>query len=349
MGVYWYTRMTLALPKIDLSGAITTIDSHTGGNPTRVVVSGVDPIAGTTVLAKRETLRLQNDSLRRVLVHEPRGGGLMCAVLVLEPCDPLADASIIFLEQDEYPPMSGHSTIGVAMTLVETGMVARTEGRTRVVLDTPAGLVTAWVDTHGETTGPVTLEMPPSFVAAEHVPIDGHEGVTVDIAYGGDYYACVDAASLGLKLRRDNTDAIKLAAAGIRQSLATRRFPHPTRPYINRVYYVLFWENVTGETRHTRNVVICPPSVVDRSPCGTGTASLLALMHHRGSISVGEHLINEGILGTAFDGCIDRLDTIEGIPTVIPRVTGTAYITGFHQFLVDRRDSLPTGFVLDNQ
>jgi proline racemase len=341
--------MTLAIPKIDLSGAITTVDSHTEGNPTRVVVAGVAQIAGSTLLEKRETLQRDNDGLRRLLVHEPRGGGLMCAVVVLEPCDPRADASIIYLEQDEYPPMSGHSTIGVAMTLVKTGMVARSEGRTRVVLETPAGLVTAWVETQGETTGPVTLEMPPSFVAAEHVPIDGYPGVTADIAYGGDYYACVDAASVGLKLTRDNTEAIKRAAAGIRGSLATQRFPHPTRPYINRVYYVLFWEYVAGEKLHIRNVVICPPSVVDRSPCGTGTASLLALLHHRGSIAVGEHLTNEGILGTAFEGCIDRLDTLAGIPAVMPRVKGSAYITGFHQFLLDRRDPLPIGFVLDNQ
>jgi proline racemase len=284
-----------------------------------------------------------------MLVHEPRGGGLMCAVLVLEPCDPEADVSVIFLEQDEYPPMSGHSVIGVAMTLVETGMIPRSGSRTRIVIDTPAGLVTAWVETPGGGTGAVTIELPTSFVAAEHVPVGLGESVTADIAYGGDYYACVDAGSVGLSLTRDNTDAMRSTAAAIRRSLSELRFPHPTRPYIDRVYYVLFWERVEGDRPRTRNVVICPPGVVDRSPCGTGTASLLALMHHRGSIGVGETLVNEGILGTAFLGCIDRLETIAGKAAVVPRVTGTAYITGFQQFVLDRRDPFPAGFVLDNQ
>jgi proline racemase len=327
---------------------ITTVDSHTEGNPTRVVVAGVEPIPGSTVLEKREYLRLHRDHLRELLVHEPRGGGLMCAVLLLESCDPMADFSVIFLEQQEYTPMSGHSVMGVATTLIETGMVKPTGARTQIVIDTPAGLVTSWVDTSGGTAGAVTLQLPPSFVAAERVPLaDGT--VFADIAYGGDYYACVEVADRGLRLTRDNAEPILQAAAPIARSLSELRFPHPTRTYIDRVYYVLFWERVDDASHKIRNVVVCPPGIIDRSPCGTGTGSLLALLHRRSAIMVGEVLHNEGILGTEFTGVIDRVQTLDGADAVIPYVTGSAYLTGFNQFVVDDRDPFPSGFVLDSQ
>jgi proline racemase len=327
---------------------IRTIDSHTDGNPTRVVVEGVEPIPGATLLEKREHLRRHRDELRRFLVHEPRGGGLLCALLVLDAIDPAADVSVLLLEQDEYPPMCGHCMIGLATTLVDTGRIPRAVPDTTITVETPAGLVRTVLHSIDGRTDSVTLVNVPAYVARQGLKVALPEGqvASVDIAYGGEYYACVQASEVGVEIRPEHGAHIIRVAAGVRKAMATLRVPHPTRPVIDRVYNVLFYEDMGGDPRQTQNVVVCPPGAIDRSPCGTGTSALLARLHAQGELAAGGILRNAGILGTAFVGRIKE-ETREGdLPAVVTEVTGRAYITGFHEFVLDSQDPFPAGYVI---
>ena len=327
---------------------IHTVDSHTDGNPTRVILSGFGRVPGATILEQRSFLQHERDDLRKLLLREPRGGALMCAVLVLPPCDPKADVGVVFLEPDEYPPMCGHCAIGTATTLVALGLVPRTEPETRVALDAPAGLVVARVQTHGARIGSTTITNVPSFLAEEGVKVALPNGgeVTIDISYGGEYYACVRAEDLNVVIAPERAHELVTAASGIRVALAGRKVPHPTRPDIERVYNVLIYQPDPKDQFVYRNVVVCPPGAIDRSPCGTGTSALMALLEAKGLLVLGQTLRNHGILGTAFDGRLIEEVPLGSTRAFVPEVTGRAYLTGIHDFVLDPDDPFPTGYLL---
>lgn len=331
---------------IHLSRMVTTVDSHTEGNPTRVITGGVPIPPGATLLEKRAWLQHRGDGLRRMLNFEPRGNGMMCSVLLLPPERPDADFAVVIMEQDEYVPMCGHCIIGAATTVVATGMVDYFEPTTTVRFDTPAGRVTCQVETKGGAVGPVSFDNVESFVLKEHLPldVDGLGCLPIDIAYGGDFYTFVDADAIGLALSPDNEsrliDAWRRVAAAVAGQVAV---VHPERPDINVCYQVLFTSRATtaGDLKQT---VLCPPGSIDRSPCGTGTSARVALMHTRGELPLGQDRRFEGVLGTCFTGAAVRAVRRNGILYVTPRVTGRAFITGFHQFVLDPEDPLPNGF-----
>jgi proline racemase len=336
---------------IRFARTVSTVDSHTEGNPTRVIVGGVPVPPGQTLLEKRAWLRRHGDGIRRMLNFEPRGGGMMCSVLLLPPDRADSDFSVVIMEQDEYVPMCGHCIIGTATTVVATGMVAVNEPVTRVRFDTPAGTVVCDVAVeHGEI-GAVAFENVESFLWRENVPLDVENlgRLAVDIAYGGDFYAIINADRLGLALRPDNEVALIAAwrriAAAIAEQVAV---VHPDRPDIDACYQVLFTSrhSTRGDVMQT---ILCPPGSLDRSPCGTGTCARLALMFSRGEITINERRRFEGILGTCFTGEIIRTDIRAGYTYVTPRVSGRAYITGFHQFVIDPEDPLPEGFRIGSE
>jgi len=325
---------------------IQTVDSHTEGNSTRVITGGYPSPPGGTLLDKRAWLWRHDDGLRRMLNFEPRGHGMMCSVLLLPPIDPAADFAAIIMEQDEYVPMCGHCMIGTATTVVATGMVAATEPVTTVRIETPAGLVTCEVEVASGRVGPVSFVNVESFLLHRDagVAIEGLGEFVVDVAYGGDFYAIVDADPLGLALAPDNDAALIGAARRIIPAVnAQLRIAHPGRPDITRCYQTLFTsaETTTGDRKQT---IVCPPGSLDRSPCGTGTSARVAALLARGEIGLDQPLRFEGVLGTCFSASAVAAEERGGILYVRPKVTGRAFLTGFHQFVLDEDDPLPEGF-----
>ena len=334
--------------KSGLRRIVRTVDSHTEGNPTRVIVEGAPAPPGDSLLARQQWLAGHDDALRKLLCFEPRGGGLMCAVLLMPSVDADSDFSVIIMEQDAYVPMSGHCIIGAATTVVETGLVPMQSPVTVVRFDTLAGQVTCYVDCDGDAARSVTFDNVDSFLHQGGAPIEveGFGRLAVDIAYGGDYYAIVDADKLNLELRPDREAEMIAASVAIREAVAEQlHVAHPEEPRINQCYQVQFVSGRTG-TGDYKQTILSPPGAVDRSPCGTGTSARLACLYSRGEIGLGQPKRFEGVLGTCFTGQVTRAETRNGITYVTPRVTGSAFITGHHQFVLYEGDPFPTGFRL---
>lgn len=326
--------------------SIRTVDSHTEGNPTRVIVDGVAVPPGDNLLQRRDWLKANDDGIRRLVNFEPRGSGLMCSVLLLPPDSPEADFSAIIMEQDEYVPMCGHCIIGAATTVVAEGMVSVTEPVTTVRFDTPAGLVACEVRVESGNIGSVSFENVESFLLVEQAPIDveGFGRIEIDVAYGGDLYAFVDGDALGLDLGIHNDGTLIDAWLKIRAAVGEQvETIHPDDPTINRCYQVLFTSGrkTVGDYRHT---VLVPPGTLDRSPCGTGTSARVAMLYQRGEVGLNEPKRFEGPLGTCFLGEAVNSEVRDGIRFTRPRITGRAYITGYHQFVLDPADPLPEGY-----
>lgn len=331
-----------------LRRTVRTVDSHTEGNPTRVIMEGVPVPPGDTLLDKQQWMAEHDDALRRILCFEPRGGGLMCSVLLMPPLDPGSDFSVIIMEQDAYVPMSGHCIIGTATTVVETGLVPVQSPVTVVRFDAMAGQVTCHVEWDGTRARSVTLDNVDSFLHLSGAPIEveGFGRIEADIAYGGEYYAIVDADSLDLELRPDNDAELISAYVRIRKAVAEQLdIVHPEAPHINQCYQVQFTsrETRTGDYKQT---IIAPPGAIDRSPCGTGTSARLACLYTRGQIGLNESRHFEGVLGTFFAGQVTHAEARNGITYVTPRVTGSAFITGYHQYVLYEGDPFPMGFRL---
>jgi proline racemase len=325
---------------------IQTIDSHTEGNSTRVITGGYPIPPGRTLLEKRRWLWQHDDGLRRMLNFEPRGHGMMCSVLLMPPLADDADFSVIIMEQDEYVPMCGHCIIGTAMTLVASGMVPAIEPVTTVRIETPAGLVTCEVEVAGGRVGAVSFTNVESFLLHRdaRIVVEGLGQLNVDVAYGGDFYVLVDADPLGLRLTPDNDAEMIATAKKIIPALnAQLRIAHPERADINRCYQTLFISarTTTGDLKQT---IVCPPGSLDRSPCGTGTSARVAALHARGEIGLGREVRFEGVLGTCFAGTAVSAEERGSILFVRPKVTGRAFLTGFHQFVLEPDDPLPDGF-----
>ena len=325
---------------------IQTIDSHTEGNSTRVITGGYPIPPGRTLLEKRKWLWQHDDGLRRMLNFEPRGHGMMCSVLLMPPLTEDADFSVIIMEQDEYVPMCGHCIIGTATTLVASGMVPAIEPVTTVRIETPAGLVACEVEVANGRVGAVGFTNVESFLLHRDagIVVEGLGELMVDVAYGGDFYVIVDADSLQLRLTPDNDAELIAAAKRIIPAVnAQLHIAHPERADINRCYQTLFTskQTTTGDVKQT---IVCPPGSLDRSPCGTGTSARVAALYSTGEIGLGEPVRFEGVLGPCFSGTAVSAEERGGILYVRPKVTGRAWITGFHQFVLEPDDPLPDGF-----
>lgn len=281
-----------------------------------------------------------------MLNFEPRGSGLMCSVLLLPAETDEADFAVVIMEQDEYVPMCGHCIIGTATTVVAEGMVERVEPMTIVRFDTPAGLVTCEVEVSDGRVGAVSFNNVESFVLLNRVPLSVPEigDLTVDVAYGGDFYTFVDADEIGLALGPDNDAGLIAAWTKIRAAVGEQlNVVHPEDPGINSCYQVLFTsaKTTTGDYRQT---ILCPPGSLDRSPCGTGTSARTAMLFTRGEVTMNDPKRFEGPLGTCMIGQAIASEERGGITYVTPRVTGRAYITGRHEFMLDPDDPLPNGY-----
>lgn len=328
---------------------LSALDYHTEGEPMRIVTSGVPPVAGATMLERTRRWAETHDDLRRLILFEPRGHAAMCAALLVPPCDPAADTGVIFLEPLGVVHMCGHGAMAVATMLVETGVVPPKPPETPVVLDTAAGRVTARVHVEGEQVVAVTLRNVPSYAALldATVTIPGLGRVTFDLAYGGHFYALVEAAQVGLRLEPEEAARIVEVGERVRRTVEEAvPLCHPEGEQARGLLYVQFWGPPRHPRAHLRNAVVVAPAGLDRSPCGTGTAARLATLWARRQLGVGETFVHESLLGTLFEARIAGTTPVGPYEGVVPEITGRAYLTGFHQLVLRPDDPFPAGFLL---
>ncbi|WP_126428354.1 proline racemase family protein [Brevibacillus marinus] len=330
------------------SNVFTTVDTHTGGNPTRTVLSGLPRLSGASMAEKMLQMKREYDWIRKLLMFEPRGHDVMSGALLVEPCHPQADIGVIYIETGGYLPMCGHDTIGFCTALVETGIVQAAEPVTRLKLDTPAGLVEVSIEVEGGKAKSVSFRNIPAFLYKQvEVEVAGIGHVSCDLAYGGNFYAITDARKLGLELVPDNAARIIETAVRIRQAINRQvEVVHPEAPFIKGLTHVEFYTDPVHPAAHVRNTVVVPPGGIDRSPCGTGTSAKLATMFAKGEIGMGEAFVHESILGSLFRGKVVQQTTVGGLPAVVTEIAGSAWVTGMHTFFCHPDDELGEGFLL---
>ncbi|MDR1152604.1 MAG: proline racemase family protein [Bifidobacteriaceae bacterium] len=326
---------------------ISAIDSHTEGMPTRVVVGGIGTIPGETMNAKRLHVMEHMDGVRQFLVNEPRGHGAMSGAILQTPTRPDCDWGVVFIEVSGCLPMCGHGTIGVATVLVEAGMVAVVEPVTRIRLDTPAGVVVADVTVADGHADAVTIENVPSFATALDAIVDvpGYGEVPYSMAFGGNFYALVHLDDVGLPFTRARQG--DLLRAGLAIMEAINRAARPHHPHLRGVDVCHHVEFIApgSDARHSRHAMAIWPGWFDRSPCGTGTSARMAELWARGDLGLNEDFVNESFIGSRFVGRLIARTDVDGVPAVIPTVTGRAWVTGTATYMLDPTDPFPTGFV----
>ena len=331
--------------------AIQVIGAHAEGEVGRVIVGGVLPPPGDTVKAQRDWLQSEGDSLRRLLIREPRGGVFTHYNLIVPPKDPAADAGFIVMEPMDYPPMSGSNSICVATVLLETGMIAMSEPETNLTLETPGGLVTIRCACENGRVARVTTTNVPCFVEALEVAVtvEGLGTVTCDLCYGGAYFALVDAGSVGLQIVPERAREIVELGERIKAALRAERHPiHPLLGDIGGLTFVTFTEPIEERDgiKQGRNATVISPGKIDRSPCGTASSARLAAHHARGELALGEPLVSRSILDTAFHMKVEEGTTVGKRPAILPSISGRAWITGQHTYTLDPEDPFPEGYSL---
>ncbi|WP_018923051.1 proline racemase family protein [Salsuginibacillus kocurii] len=336
-----------------------TIDTHTGGNPTRTVVSGLPTLNGETVADKMLDMKENHDWIRKFLMYEPRGHEVMSGALLVDPCHPDADIGVIFIETGGYLPMCGHDTIGVCTALVEAGMIKCTTPVTALTLETPAGIVKVEIEIENEKATKVTFQNIPSFklktVEVETSVLQNssielspqHSSITCDIAYGGNFYGIIDAKSLGLRITPDNASEIIETAVTIRNHInEIAEIVHPEHPFIKGLTHIEFSTDPTHPHASVKNAVVVPPGGIDRSPCGTGTSAKLATLYANDSWSLNVPFLHESIVGSLFEASIIEETSVGKLNGIITTISGQAHIMGMHTFVSSAEDELNEGFLL---
>lgn len=327
---------------------IITIDSHTQGEPTRLLISGAEDIKGPTMAAKREDFQTRYDDLRCLLTREPRGHRDMFAAVVTEPVNVEARFGLIYMDARRYPYLCGHATIGAVTTLIETGALDAAEGESVIMVDTPSGPLKTYAHIKNGRVLSVDIDMVPSFVLQSDIPLEvpGFGNLNIDLVYVGGFFAMVSAVSVELELVPANSrNLISLGMSIIEAANNTLLISHPERPEVSTVDVCEFYQEVAEKKKDT-SVVIYGEAHMDRSPCGTGTTAKMTLMHHRNKLSLGEVYTNGSPLGTVFEGRIVKETVIGGYKGIIGRIKGSAAVTGYHQFVVDSTDPFKEGFLL---
>ncbi|MCW3783150.1 4-hydroxyproline epimerase [Defluviimonas salinarum] len=324
------------------------IDGHTCGNPVRLVAGGAPQLQGATMLERRAHFLAEYDWIRTGLMFEPRGHDQMSGSILYPPTREDCDVGVLFIETSGCLPMCGHGTIGTVTTAIENGLVSpKTPGVLR--LDTPAGLVIAEYRQEGRFVEEVRLTNVPAFLHAEGLTaeVEGLGEITVDVAYGGNFYAVVESQANF----RDIEDNRALDLVGwspkLRASLnAKYEFAHPEKPEIKGLSHILW----TGAPKHAeataRNAVFYGDKAIDRSPCGTGTSARMAQWAAQGRLSEGEDFVHESIIGSLFKGRIEGRTKVGERDAIIPSIAGWARVTGYNTIFIDDRDPFAHGFVV---
>jgi proline racemase len=325
---------------------LVAVDSHTCGQPTRVILDGLPQLDYATIDEAREILRDDHDWIRRCAVLEPRGHRALFAVALVPPVDPTCATGAVFMDAVGYHDMCGHATIGLVTTLLEDGVVPMHEGVQYVAVETPAGRIETHATVVDGTVTSVTFVNQPAFslsVVNIETPIGDAE---VGIAYGGQWYGFVDAEKFDLRIEPEHIAQLVRVAAEIRPAIAaavTERDPRTGRP--PRVENVM-WVDRPRAGADGRNMPVNAADAFDRSPCGTGTCARLALLHGFGALDVGASFVNSGVLGTTYTGRVVEETAVETHPAVVPEITGAAWLTAKSRLSIDPDDPLGEGFLL---
>lgn len=329
---------------------ITTIDAHTAGEPLRIVTGGIPEIPGETILDKRRYAQQHLDSVRRFLMWEPRGHADMYGAIPTPAASADGDVGVLFLHNEGFSTMCGHGIIGLVKVGLEEGLFEADPQAIRI--DTPVGRVTARAEISEGEVRAVTFVNVPSFalVLDGEVPVDGIETpVRYDVAFGGAFYAYVEASDVGIEVDPSRSRQIADLGTRIKRAVAGRtEFRHPSGDAdLEFLYGTIFSQ--AGDSRRkdvSRNVCVFADGEIDRSPTGTGISGRAALLHARGALEVGEWIEIESILGTSFEVRIVEAGERDGVEAVVPEVRGSAYITGRHEFSLDEADPLGEGFLV---
>jgi trans-L-3-hydroxyproline dehydratase len=327
-----------------------TIDAHTGGEPLRLITDGWPEPQGKSILEKREYAKRKQDHLRRVLMFEPRGHADMYGALLTKPERVDSDTGVLFMHNEGYSLMCGHGIIALTKILCERSGPWSTVHRPRsadgsqvVVFDAPAGQIRATYK-----NGNVSFINVPSFVLAAGVPVTiGSRTMPVDVAFGGAFYAVVDAEAAGLAVVPEKLTELRAMGDAISRAVEKQiSVVHPTEPGLNSVYGTIFTGPPDADGADLKNVTIFADREVDRSPCGTGTCAVLAVLDAMGLTNAERPFVHESIVGSTFSARVASRTTVSDIPAIVPELTGTASITGDHTFIVEKDDLFPKGFRL---
>jgi len=331
---------------------ITTIDAHAAGEPLRIITGGLPELPGVTILERRRFLQQHFDHVRRALMWEPRGHRDMYGCVLTRPVTPGADLGVLFMHNEGYSTMCGHGIIALVTTLLEMGALAATGQQTPVNLDTPAGLVraTAHLDSNGHVQRVSFLNVP-SFLYARDIQLEvaPYGYLSVDVAFGGAFYAFLPAEQLGLRVVPEQIQELVTAGEAIKKAVnAMLSIQHPFEQDLSFLYGTILTDPPENPAHHSRNVCIFANAEVDRSPTGTGVSARLALHHAKGEITDGQQIVIESILGavSVFGGQVVGQTQVGPYEAIVPEVSGTAFITGRHTFLIDPQDELGRGFFL---
>ncbi len=328
---------------------VSVVGCHAEGEIGDVIVSGLPIPDGPSVYARMDAFRSRHDALRRLLILEPRGSVARHVNLLVPSSDPRCVAGAIIMEPTEYVPSSGSNLICIATVLLETGRVPMHEPITRFSIEVPGGVVDVTATCQNGKCVSVEIANVASFVDRLAAPLEvaGVGTITVDVAYGGMFYALVDATQLGFRL--EPHEARDLAVLGERVRRAAREqfdVVHPENPGIRGVSIVQLNEPFQGAGKVTRNTCIVAPGRSDRSPTGTGTCARMAVLHARGELHVGEGLTHASLIGSRFEGRILGETRVGNRPAILPSIRGRGWITGYHEYVLDPTDPFPAGYLL---
>ncbi|WP_173933644.1 4-hydroxyproline epimerase [Chelativorans sp. Marseille-P2723] len=324
------------------------IDGHTCGNPVRLVVGGGPQLEGSTMLERLKHFVRDYDWIRTGLMFEPRGHDMMSGSILHPPTRNDCDVAILFIETSGCLPMCGHGTIGTVTFALEQGLV-RPARQGVLRLDTPAGLVTAEYRKEGQYVEEVRITNVPSFLHSEGLEVTCPELglLRVDVAYGGNFYAIVEPQE-NYRDMADHTvaDLVRWSPV-LRERLNARyEFVHPEQPNIRGLTHILWTGAPVASEAHARNAVFYGEKAIDRSPCGTGTSARMAQLHAKGRLKPGEAFVHESVIGSLFNGRVERTAEVAGRPAIIPSISGWARMTGLNTIIMDDRDPFVHGFTV---
>lgn len=327
------------------------IYTHTEGEPLCIIHSGIPYPFGSSILEKRKFLEANYDWVRLALMREPRGHRDMFGVFLTPPSSSEFDAGLIYIDGTEYSHMCGHGTIAIAMAMVALGLVRRADRDiTTIRFETTAGLVVAEVASEGDNVLWTRFENVPAYVAAQDIPLElpGIGPLKADLTWGGNYFGIIDITGTPLRIGPENGSQLSalgvMAREQIRQKISVQ---HPASAHINNYNFVTFWHQPTLEGAMYKNVHVFSAGQLDRSPGGTGTSAMMAMLEARGRLKLNQPIRSEGLMGTGtFEGCLVGETTLNGTRAVRPTVKGTAEILGTAKWVIDRADPVAAGFLV---
>jgi len=329
---------------------LEVVDSHTCGQPTRVVTTGADVAPGTNPNDVRHMLSAEQDWIRRVVVMEPRGHRSMFGVVLIPPAAAGGKFGLVYMDANGYPNLCGHATIGAVTTLYEIGYLDPPtrdySGEVTIDLDVPAGILQANVQFVSGRVKSVAVRAPLTFFLGS-IDLNLPSGIVeADIAYAGQWYAYVPVAAIQAHIEPSEIDKLVGSASVVRRALADQLTLHdPMTGKVVEVGNVVWTSDADHPNADARNVPVSSSGSFDRSPCGTATCAQMAVRAAKRRLSVGEPFVNQGLVGTLFEGKLLGVTEQNGITGYIPEVRGSAWLTAHAVFGVDARDPLGGGFL----